>query len=260
MRISTTVLGRAYEGGSKLENYFLDAQEFNEECFFHYQTWPKQTKIKPFGQIDFLEIILSQFDRFFSNSIRKNLAISSVLSKIAHLPHPELQDFLLMPDDNNDSHVGHSSSLFGRIHKISVYIHEIYDSIPELKEKVYLIRSACDDDMMSIIHRVGRAPLSIGLDELRHLLSGESDPWSSAGTEKNQNLSTILFANFLPQVLIFSEFCKELAVIMFLVNKTLETDERASKSATNKLHISHYLRPVCPAGFFLQTEFKNPIF
>jgi hypothetical protein len=229
LEISSAVLGLTDKilPGSKLENYFADAQECNEDCFFSFKAWPPVSGVSsPQVVIDILEIVLVQFDHFFSNSIRKNLAIVSLLSKIAHLPHPGLQAFLLRGVNNTTqgAQLGYSICLFSRICMISKSIQDIYEATPDLKEKVGLIRSHCKDDIMSMIHLVGRAPLSVGMKELTQLLAGRSE----LAVKQDDKSNPVMFSNFLPQVLILSEFCKEMAVILFLVHKTLEIDGRSS--------------------------------
>ena len=191
--------------------YFTEAQERNQVCFFAYQSWKNhnqpamspmntsptsqtQTKSSPtlvspnsitsvststLGSIHFLDLVLKQLVRFYFNSPKKNLVLTSIIGKIAHLPHRGVQNWIL-----NCASTVLASGSTGEEEKFGLFLQgsapsvvstlyglykqsgELIQGYDEFDDKLRVIRKYCRDDVISILHNFANSSgTADGVDE-----------------------------------------------------------------------------------------------
>jgi hypothetical protein len=112
--------------------------------------------------------------------------------------------------------------------------------VPDLHEKVDVIRRFCGDDILSILNSLAALPVSpmSSIGDVKSILETMSSGSTSSASSVASDQPFSLF-NFIGGVMICAEFCKELAAIMFVVHRSmtmlrdLSTDMQVNEDDTD---------------------------
>uniref|UniRef100_T1IIV5 FHF complex subunit HOOK-interacting protein C-terminal domain-containing protein n=1 Tax=Strigamia maritima TaxID=126957 RepID=T1IIV5_STRMM len=132
-----------------------------------------------FFEGSFLQILFDKLEQLLEQPYELSLQVTSIVSKLALLPHPYLHEYLLNPLIPQP--LG-SRSLFSVLEKLASDVHIKAQSVPQFKRKLYLTRQD---------------------------LLGESGEFTSGSSSSNSD-------GFLEGIIVLEEFCKELAAIAFV--------------------------------------------
>ena len=171
---------------------------------------------KKFYEGEFMSTILDGVEGMIERDYDVNLQLTTIISKLAVLPHPHVHEYLLNPTiplagghgtpiiiDCNTSSPSHSlapRTLFGSIRQVMNRGRMKAEKVENLKEKILV----CKESLMGSPNVSSSGPSS---------LKNESESITKA-------LSALAIdedeANLLDALIILEEFCKELAAIAFV--------------------------------------------
>lgn len=235
--------------------YFVEAQEKNQEFIFAYDQW--SYCMKNFGQkensaysraveivkcippINLPQILIDEMETFYFNSPKKNLIISSIISKISHLPDTRTIGWILDVKADGIAETNIPKSPVFSKHSLMAVLYELYNqssnycnNIEKFEENVRLIRNYCGDDMITILHNLStggfldsESKLEASFDSLA--LKGDTNKEAETSNSASRALPT--FSTFLPAYLILAEFSKELSAILFIVHRYMKMIIEVSK-------------------------------
>ncbi|XP_076104685.1 FHF complex subunit HOOK interacting protein 2A-like isoform X1 [Mytilus galloprovincialis] len=177
---------------SGYDMYLKDAhKQYSDMCeMCHPWSWPKEPvtsevyHMTTFYEGSFLRMILDKLSRLLDQSYTINLQLTSVIAKLASIPHPNLQEFFMDPylclKDN-------AKSLFNVLQKVANEIKTQLGNDPELGKKLVIARKSLLGVMPTIT--------SLRQNVHENRLEGQSR---------------------LEAIIVFEEFCKEMAAIVFV--------------------------------------------
>ncbi|XP_046570725.1 FHF complex subunit HOOK interacting protein 2A-like [Haliotis rubra] len=187
---------------SGYDMYLRDAtRQFN--CVEHGSRswkWPsepvqmEQYKMDAFYEGDFLHMLLTRLSKLLKQTYTINLVLTSVISRVALVPHPNLHEFLLDPFLPTASSVLTLTSVLKKVAgEIQVYL----KTEPHFSDKLVVARKQLLG-VMDTMHRRRKAFRSVRSSLVK------SD---SVGFDDQSQLEAII---------VIEEFCKELSAIAFV--------------------------------------------
>lgn len=178
---------------SGYDMYLKDAhKQHSDMCeMCHPWSWPHEPvtseayHMTKFYEGSFLRMILDKLSRMLDQSYSINLQLTSVVSKLALIPHPNLQEFLMDPYLTLKDHV---RTLFNVLQKVANEIKGQLGRDPELGKKLVIARK----NLLGVTHTIHSLRKDVKHDKK---LDGQSR---------------------LEAIIVFEEFCKEMAAIVFV--------------------------------------------
>ncbi|XP_060587627.1 FHF complex subunit HOOK interacting protein 2A-like isoform X3 [Ruditapes philippinarum] len=186
--------------------YLKDAHKLYAAVVESCKSWgyplefPKLKTSSPdqFYEGSFLHMILDKLSHLLDQSYPINLQVTSVISKLALVPHPCLHEFLLDPYLPLKPGV---RNLFSIFQKVSNEIKSQYASESDLSQKLIKVRRKLMGSSSSMQRFLGLLPFL----STRLRLDDESR---------------------LEAIIVFEEFCKELSAIVFVKHHAAVTEDR----------------------------------
>ena len=171
---------------------------------------------KTFYEGDFMSTILDGIENMIGRHYDVNLQLTTIISKLAVLPHPHVHEYLLNPtiplagghgtpitihsSTSSPSHLLAPRTLYGSIRKVLNKARLMAEKVPNLKEKILI----CKESLMGNTNVSNPGALSPMKDS-----DSISRALNSLAIDDNE-------AYLLDALIILEEFCKELAAIAFV--------------------------------------------
>lgn len=187
---------------SQLENYFCEAQEQSSFCQSKYDSWPNGWIIKD-GDFDLVGTLLDRMASFFRNSIRTNLLITSIISKIAYVPNQSLKKRLFC---------GSPPTVITVLHNLLREAQTLSHQLPGFKDQLDILRRYCGTDLIVVMNNV----LRVSGENKLSLNDFDANFRSSA-----DNSESLKLAPFVSTYMILHEFAKEIIAIVFITDRAM---------------------------------------
>ena len=214
------------------DSYFIDAQDRYYQILSKVNSWNGSIgSASQTSSINFLDILLLQLSRFFSNSPQKNLLITQILTNVASTPHTGVTHWFFQEkrDSDGQSPVENQRFFLDTAYQLKSEAEKFASEIPSFQEKYQLIRKHCGDDMLLILQNLSNSKSdATTVQDLEVILSHnekedveytEDSLENLILTSEDNSKSPPPLSMFMPAYIVLAEFCKEISTTLLVVDR-----------------------------------------